>query len=488
MVGGGYGGLSVAALLAKKGFRVTVLEKNDRLGGRAMVQKSKGFLFDRGPSWYLMPEVFERFFARFGKKPSDFYKLVRLDPSYRVFYHDKTRVDIPASRERTVRLFDRLEPDGGKKLERYLAEAKYKYDTAMASFLYRDYASILDFLQPRLVMAGLRLHLFESIDAYARRFFRSDKARKILEYAMVFLGGSPDNTPALYSLMSHVDLTGGVWYPPGGMGELTRALQKLGKGLGVEYLTGQDVRKILVEKGRTVGVRTDKKDWPADIVVVSSDYPHAQMELLDDKHQSYPASHWEGVVMAPSALLFYIGLKKRLKSITHHNLFLAGDWRKHFDSIFKRPGWPDDPSYYVKCTSKDDPKAAPRGCENLFFLVPVAPGLDDTDEVRERYFEKVLAHFESSIGERVRDHVVFKEIASHRDFKRLYHAYQGTALGLAHTLWQTAVFRPPHQDRKVRNLFYTGNYTHPGIGVPMVVIASEITSEEVDAYERTAHA
>lgn len=479
IVGSGLGGMAAAALLAKDGFQVTVIEKNDQPGGRAIYHRDQGFTFDMGPSWYLMPEVFEAFFKEFGKVPSDYYTLKRLDPSYKVFY-DKNRVfSIPADFKRTQELFESIEPGSGDKLKEYLDSAKYQYDIAMSRFIYKEYSSIFDFLNAKLILEGTKLHVFDSLDGYVKRFIKDHDLRKILEYTIVFLGGSPYNSPAMYALMSHVDFNLGVWYPMGGMGETSKAFHKLCSDLGVNFRFNEEVKNILVEKGKVKGVETKKGTIDADMVIVNADYPHAEIDLLEKKDRSYSERYWNKKAIAPSCVLMYIGIDKRIEGLEHHNLYLSSSWDEHFSSIFDRPGWPDEPSYYVCCPSRTDPSVAPEGKENLFFLVPVAAGLEDTDEIREEYYQRTLIHLEELLGENIRDHVISKRIVTHRDFSSLYNAYKGTALGLAHTLRQTAVFRPGHRSKKVKNLYYTGQYTHPGIGVPMVIISSQILAKEI---------
>lgn len=479
VVGSGFGGLSAAALLAKKGCKVTLFEKNPLLGGRATVHREQGYMFDRGPSWYLMPEVFDRFFSELGKKTGDYLNLKRLDPMYKVFYEAEGELEVPANPKEIRELFGKLEGNGAEKLEKYLKQAQYKYDVAVKDFLYKDFYSVFDFFSPKIALEGTKLHMFESVDKYARRFFSSDKARKILEYTMVFLGGSPDNTPALYSIMSHVDLTLGVWYPIGGMVEIVNAMEKVCRELGIDIRKDEGVERIIVYDKNAKGVVTEKGEQEFDAVVVNADYAYAEMELLEKSAQSFDEKYWENRVMAPSALLFFLGVKGKVEGLQHHNLFLAKDWNSHFDDIFKDKKWPDNPSYYVCCPSKTDESVAPKGNENLFFLVPVAEGLKDGDVIREKMYEQVMSDFERRIGRRIRDKVEVKVLFSHRDFKREYNAYKGTALGLAHTLFQTAVFRLPHKSKKVKNLFYTGHYNHPGVGVPMVIISSHIVTEEV---------
>jgi len=476
IVGAGYTGLAAASFLASKGRDVTLVEKNDSPGGRGRGWNTQGFMFDMGPSWYLMPEVFESFFRKLGKKREDYYGLSKLPTYYQVFFGDGTKVKVTNNLEQTKAVFESLEPGGAAKLERYLAAARYKYDTAIGEFLYRDYSSVFDFFNKKLVVEGLKLDVFTSLDKFVRREFKDIRSRQLLEYAMVFLGSSPSNAPALYSLMSHVDLDLGVWFPEGGMAAIGLGMEKLAREFGVKFVYDAPVTRIVTKNGKATGVETPKGRFEADEVLVTADYAHAELDLLSEADRSYSRKYWEKATVAPGMLLAYLGTKKKIPGLEHHNLYFSTDWDAHFDTIFKTPSWPADPCFYASVVSKTDASVAPEGGENIFLLVPTAPGLDDTDEAREAMFDVAAGKLESLIGSSIRDDLAVKRLYSHRDFKADYNAWKGTALGLSHTLGQTAVFRPGRRSKKVDGLWYAGQYTHPGVGVPMTLIAAELAA------------
>ncbi len=478
VIGAGFGGLSVAAFLAKDGYNVTVIEKNNSIGGRARVWREAGFKFDMGPSWYLMPDAFENFFAEFGKKPSDYYQLHRLDPSYRIYFQDEF-VDIAASLQKNMELFESIEPGAGKQLQEYLKQARYQYEVSMKEFLYKDFRSVFDFFNKRMLIEGSKLHVFQNLDAFTQRFFKSEKLRKILEYSMVFLGGAPKNTPALYSVINHADFNLGVWYPMGGFGAVAEGIRKLAEEYGAKFIFEENVLAVHTQNGQAVSVETDKQTYPCDIVVANADYHHVETQLLEVSDRTYSESYWQKRTMAPSAFIIYLGLSKKLLNVKHHMLFLDNDWVRHFNAIFQKPAWPSDPSYYVCCPSQTDSDVAPEGSENLFFLVPIASGLEDTLEIRDQYYHKIINHFEKSIGQTVSDAVKVKRLFSLNDFSADYNAYKGTALGLSHTLSQTSLFRPRTKSKKVHNLYFVGQFTQPGIGVPMTLISGQLARDNV---------
>ncbi len=474
IIGGGFGGLTTACLLAKQGYKVTLLEKNDTLGGRARMFEEQGFHFDMGPSWYLLPDTIEEILQLTGTSAKEL-DLIRLDPHYKMFFHDE-EVSISANMEENYKLFERLEPGVTPRIKKYLAQAEHKFNVSMNEFIEKPYFKLSEMLTWKIIKEGRNLDLFTSFDAHLKKYFKSDKVRKILGYTMVFLGGSPKNTPALYSLMSHGDFNLGVYYPKGGMNALARLLERQAKKLGVDIQTSQEITSIDVENGVAKTVQSKDKTYTFDEVVVNADYAWAETNLLEKKWQTYKEKYWEKKTIAPSGFIMYLGVDKKIKNLEHHNLMIEHDWMKHFNEIFENPTWPTTPSYYVCAPSKTQEDIAPKGCENLFVLVPVAPGLQDDDKTREIYAKKIIKDLERKTGENITDHIKVQRLYSQKNFSKDYNAYKGTALGLAQTLFQTAYFRPKNRSKKVNNLYYVGQYTNPGTGVPIVMISAKIVA------------
>ncbi|WP_255192440.1 phytoene desaturase family protein [Natronobeatus ordinarius] len=478
VIGSGVGGLSSACYLAGAGADVRVIEKNEQLGGRASVLEVDGFRFDMGPSWYLMPDVFERFFGHFDRTPTDYYELTHLDPHYRIFFKDGDRVDITPNLERTKRRFEAYEDGAGEALERYLEKSELNYEVGMKHFVYEDRSRLRDFLDLDVARQARGLSLLGSMQGHVENYFEHPKLQQIMQYTLVFLGGSPRNTPALYNLMSHVDFNLGVWYPEEGLGGVIDGMVELGTELGVEYVTDCPATEI---KGREGGflVESPKGDLEADFVVSNADYAHTEQELLPPEKRGYDADYWASRTYAPSAFLCYLGVEGDVEELAHHTLVLPTEWEEHFAQIFDEPAWPDDPAYYLCVPSKTDDAVAPEGHSNLFVLVPIAPGLEDTPEVRAEYRDLVLADVAEHTGVDLRDRIVVEETFSVEDFADRYNSFRGTALGMAHTLRQTALFRPPRRSKAVDGLYFAGSYTTPGIGVPMCLISGELTAEAV---------
>lgn len=479
VIGAGFSGLSAACCLAQKGFDVTVLEKKNETGGRGRKTEAGGFMFDMGPSWYWMPEVFEKFFNRFGKTAADYYSLKRLSPSYRVFFKDDQN-DIPAEKEKLFALFESLEKGSSKKLEQFLDEAAYKYDKGVNEFVYKPSLSLMEFADASLLLSLFKLNMFSSFSKYIRKYFSHRKLLQLLEFPVLFLGAKPENTPALYSMMNYADMVLGTWYPDGGMYKIAEAMTKLAEELGVKILTGENVEKINVGKAKVKSVISNGKEFFADSIVSGADYHFTEQKLLEEKYRTYSADYWESRVMSPSALIFYLGVNKKVDNLLHHNLFFDADFSVHATEIYDSPQWPSHPLFYVCCPSKTDAAVAPEGMENLFILIPVAVGLDDNDITRDKYFEMVINRIETRTGQNIREHIVYKKTYAHRDFISDYNSFKGNAYGLANTLFQTALLKPRIKSRKVKNLYFTGQLTVPGPGVPPSIISGQVVAELIE--------
>lgn len=448
-------------------------------GGRARVFQADGFTFDMGPSWYWMPDVFETYFARFGKKPADYYNLVRLDPSYTVVFDLNEAVDLPADLGKLEALFESIEPGSGPQLREFLKQASYKYDVGINKFVWKPSRSVTEFMSLKLLYDVTRLDVFQSFATHARKFFKHPRLLEIVEFPVLFLGATPENTPAMYSLMNYAEMAMGTWYPMGGMHEIVRALVSLAEEKGVKILLNQTVEKIDVVRSKATQVITNGGIFETDVVVAGADYNHVETKLVTPKNRNYDDAYWNRRVMAPSSLLFYLGVGKRIPRLRHHNLFFDEDFKRHAQEIYETPRWPTKPLFYASAPSKTDPGVAPEGCENLFLLIPVAPDLTDDDATRERYFGMIMDRLEAYVGENVRDHIVFKRSYAHSDFKRDYNAFRGNAYGLANTLMQTALLKPSLKNKRVNNLFYTGQLTVPGPGVPPSLISGLVVADEV---------
>jgi phytoene desaturase len=479
VIGSGFAGLSAASFMAKEGWKVTLLEKNETPGGRARQWKEKGFTFDMGPSFYWMPDVFERYFTQFGKKLSDYYSLQRLDPSYRIYWGDGF-TDMPANFEELKKVFESLEPGSAGKLEKYLRGAFYKYNAGVNKLVYKPGRSLMEFMDWQTISGMFKLDVFTSIKKHIHKYFQHPRLRQIMEFPVLFLGALPEDTPALYSLMNYADIKGGTWYPNGGVYAIVEAMYKLATGLGVDFHFGEEVKEINVDNGVARKVVTSKNIYEADAVISGADYHFTETSLLASRWQSYSQQYWDSRVMAPSCLMYYVGLNKKLKQKIHHSLFFDVSFDKHGKEIYKTPQWPDEPLFYVSVSSVTDETVAPAGCENIVFLIPVASGLEgDTEELRERYFTMIARRMEKQTGESILDSVVYRKTYSVSDFVYDYNSFRGNAYGLANTLKQTAIFRPSCQSKKVKNLFYTGQLTVPGPGVPPSLISGEVVAKQV---------
>lgn len=477
VIGSGFSGLAAACSLAQKGYKVKVLEKNSSPGGRARKFETEGFMFDMGPSWYWMPEVFEQFFNKFGKKVSDYYDLVRLDPSYRIYFENDI-MDVPASMDDLYAMFEEIEKGSAAKLKKFLDEAKYKYTVGMDEFVWKPSHSIAEFMDLRIAKSALKLQMFTSISKQVRSLFKNPKLIQLLEFPVLFLGATPQKTPALYSLMNYADLALGTWYPKGGMHKIIEGMISLAEELGVVILCNEKVTRIDIEDGKARKVITEGGEYDCDFVVGSADYRHVEQELIEESYRRYDEKYWDKREMAPSSLLYYLGIDKKLDALKHHNLFFDKDFDQHAIDIYEKPRWPEEPLFYACIPSRTDPTVAPEGKENVFLLMPIAPDLKDSEEEREKYFQLMIERLEKFAGESIMESIIYKRSYGIENFKSDYNAFKGNAYGLANTLRQTAFLKPKMRS-KISNLFYTGQLTTPGPGVPPSLISGQVVANEI---------
>lgn len=480
IIGSGFSALSAACYLAKDGNYVTVYEKNDTIGGRARQLKKEGFTFDIGPTWYWMPDVFERFFNDFGKKPSDYYELLKLSPAYQVYFGINEFTTIADNLEAIIDTFEKEETGSGEELREFMYEAQSNYKIAIEELVYRPGESILELIT---IDTAKKTHLFFSnISKDIRKRFKNPKLVKILEFPVLFLGAKPSDTPSFYNFMNFADFGLGTWHPKNGMYSVILAMEKLAIELGVQIQTNSNIDKILAENGSATGIVCNGKTIKSDIVLSGADYHHTET-LLDEKDRQYSEKYWERKTFAPSSLLFYVGFDVKIKNVEHHSLFFDTSFDNHAKEIYDEPKWPEEPLFYASFPSKTDKNAAPEGKEAGIFLIPLAPGLEDTPEIRAKYFNIIMKRFEKLTNQKVSESILFKESFCVNDFIKDYNSYKGNAYGMANTLLQTAFLRPKLKSKKIKHLYFTGQLTVPGPGVPPSLISGKLVSELIKKYE-----
>ena len=482
VIGAGFAGLSAAAVLGATGKKVVLYEKNHDTGGRARVFSNQGFTFDMGPSWYWMPDVYERYYNLFGYTADDFYALKKLDPGFKVIFGKDESIDIPASYEELCSLFEGIEKGSADKLRKYMAQAAYKYDWGINKLVYQPGLSITEFLNFKLIKDMLKLQVFTSLSSHASQYFKDPRLLAIIEFPVLFLGARPKDTPALYSLMNHAELQQGTFYPMGGFGKVADAFRLIAEKNGVEIKTDEPVNSLELKSGKVSHVHSIHGSMQVDAVMGAADYHHIESKLLPADMRGYDEAYWDKKTFAPSCLLFYIGVNKKIDKLVHHNLFFDEDLNAHADEIYVSKKWPAKPLFYVCCPSKTDASVAPEGSENLFLLMPVAIGLNDAEDTKEHYFNIMMDRLEAFAGEPIRPNIVYKKNYSVNDFENDYNAYKGNAYGLANTLMQTAIFKPKIRSKKVSNLFFAGQLTVPGPGVPPAIISGQVSAKQLLKY------
>jgi phytoene desaturase len=466
IIGSGFSGLSAACFAAKAGHDVTVFEKNKVIGGRARTYTAEGFTFDMGPSWYWMPDIFDNFFAQFGKKTSDYYTLKQLDPGFQMIFDAQVPLQIPADAEALYAQFEAIEPGSAEALKKFLKEAQFKYEVGMKDLVYKPAFSWMEYANLRVAKGMLQSNLFSSVSSYVKKYFKDPRLVALMEFPVLFLGAMANKIPALYTMMNYSALVQGTWYPDGGMHQIIAGMHQLAAELGVKFHTETTVEQILVQNNAVTGIRSDK----GSVV---------EQQLLEAPYRNYSESYWAEKTFAPSCLIYYLGVDKKVDKLLHHSLFFDADFEKHAEDIYKTPQWPDRPLFYVCCPSKTDASVAPEGMENIFILVPIATALEDTEARREAYFEGIIRRIEKFSGTTFRENIVYKKSYCINDFVDDYNAYGGNAYGLANTLSQTAVLKPSLKNKKLSNLFYTGQLTVPGPGVPPALISGQVAAQEL---------
>lgn len=482
IIGSGFSSLAAACYLAQQGNKVTVYEKNSTIGGRARQFKEDGFTFDMGPSWYWMPDVFERFFQDFNKKPSDYYELIKLNPAYRVYFGMDDFISIYDNLEEIKYTFETIEKGSGQKLQSFIDQAKSNYDIAIKDLVYRPGVSPLELITKE---TALKLNqFFKNVSTDIRKNFKNERLIQILEFPVLFLGAKPTKTPSFYNFMNYADFGLGTWHPKTGMFDVIRGIEKLALELGVTIKTNSPIDKIIVENKIAKGIVINDEILKADIVLSGADYHHSEI-LLEKEHRMYSEKYWESRVFAPSSLLFFVGFNKKIENISHHALFFDVDFNQHAADIYDNPKWPDAPLFYANFPSKTDVTAAPNGMESGFFLIPLAPGIEDNETLREEYFEKIITRFEELTQQEIKNSIIFKRSFCKNDFVSDYNAYKGNAYGMANTLLQTAFLRPKLKSKKVKNLYFTGQLTVPGPGVPPALISGKLAAELIQKSFRS---
>ena len=482
IIGSGFSSLSASCYLAKAGYNVTVIEKNSSLGGRARQFKKDGFTFDMGPSWYWMPDVFDRFFKDFNKSRSDFYELEKLNPAYKVFFGKNDSISIEDSLEKIKEIFEKEEKGSSVQLQNFMDEAKNNYDIAVKDMLYKmPGISPLELITKKTIFKVKSF--ISNIRREVRKGFKSHRLKAILEFPVLFLGAKASNTPAFYSFMNYADFGLGTWQPKNGFFDLVSAMIKLGESLGVKFLINSNVDSIKVKNKEVDAIVINGTKHDCNLIISGADYAHTE-SLLDKKYRQYTDKYWSKKTWSPSSLLFYVGFNKKVPNVAHHNLFFDVDFEKHAQDIYDNPRWTKDPLFYANFTSITNPNTAPKDCENGFFLIPIATNLEDNEDIRNEYFDIIIERLEKLTGEKLKEHILFKKSFCINDFEKEYNSYGGNAYGLANTLMQTAFLRPKLRSKKVKNLYFSGQLTVPGPGVPPAIVSGKLVSDLIIKNEK----
>lgn len=479
VIGSGFSGLSAAAYAAKRGHEVHIFEKNSSLGGRArQFTTDNGYVFDMGPSWYWMPDIIEGFFNDFWKTSSDYYELVPLNPQFEMVFSDGIMA-VPQDYSEMRNLFEDIEKGAAKKLDEFMEDAQYKYEVGMKNFVTKPCHSWFEFVSPTIAKSALKLDLLSNFHRFVRKYFSNPKLIMLMEFPVIFLGAAPKDIPALYSLMNYGGYKLGTWYPMGGFYKVIEGMSEIAKGEGVQIHLNSNVDEIKIKDEEAKSIIVNGVELEFDTVIASSDYHHTEENLIPKEYKNYNEDYWKKKTFAPSCLIYYLGFKEKIPNLKHHTLFFENDLDLHTLEIYTDKKWPTKPLFYACCPSKTDKNVAPENCENVFLLMPIATGIEDNEETREKYFLDMIHRLEKHTkSSNLLSKIDYKKSYCISDFKKDYNAYQGNAYGLANTLNQTAVLKPSLRNKKVKNLFYTGQLTVPGPGVPPSIISGKIAATE----------
>lgn len=483
VIGAGFAGLSAAAYLAKEGYSVDVYEKNETVGGRArQLITDNGYVFDMGPSWYWMPDVFDQFFNDFGYQTKDLYELQLLDPGFSIVFGEYDTMHVPANFEELCQLFESIESGSAVKLKQFLDEAAYKYKVGIEKLVYKPGLSVTEFIDKDLIKGVFKLQVFTNFSKHVKKFFKNPKLIALMEFPVLFLGAMPEDTPALYSLMNYAGLKLGTWYTKGGFGTVIDAMKDVATKQGANFYLNEAVDSFNIIDKHITQISTAKRTADYDGVIASADYHHVEEKILGDQYRNYDEKYWDNRVLAPSSLIFYLGINKKVEGINHHTLFFDEDLKQHAIEIYKEPKWPSKPLFYVCCPSKTDDSVAPAGHENLFLLMPLATNIEDNEVLREQYFDVMMNRLEKFTKQDIRSFIDYKKSYCISDFVNDYNSYKGNAYGLANTLLQTANLKPSLKNKKINNLYYAGQLTVPGPGVPPSIISGNVAAKQLTKY------
>jgi len=482
VIGGGVGGLCTAARLLKNGYAVKVLEKEDKVGGRAHRLTNKGYTFDTGPTLLMMTDVLYDTFAYCGKNFDDYIELLQLEPNYQVAFADKSRITVSSNLPHFQKELAQFDPKAPSQFYRYFSDVAEIYRIARNNFIDKNFNTILDFINPKSGMELMRKRGTSKLYNFVSSYFKDERLRQLFSFQSMYLGVSPHEAPAVYSVVSYMETGLGIWYPKGGMYKLSEALQQLVQDLGGEIITKSSVEQIMIEDKKAVGVKTAKARYDADLVIANSDLVYTYKNLIDAANRpSMPEKKLDSYKQASSALLFYWGVDDKCEGMLHHNVYLCKDFKKNLEEIFHEKVLPRDPSFYTYIPTKTDPSLAPAGKSVFYVLVPV-PNLQakvNWEKGIARIKHQVLSRLKTEFGLDISAKIKTETIFTPKDFESKFNLHVGSAFGLSHHFFQSGYFRPSNKSKDIKDLYFVGASTYPGGGIPMVTLSAKLVVERI---------